>query len=106
VHEPAYRIDRMLRQMEQSGAFDGCVGLAVGQFTDIPADEAHDALTSDALIRELADRLQVPCLANLPIGHIADQWTVPLGAAATLDVAARSLRTQPPTASPHHTGIL
>jgi muramoyltetrapeptide carboxypeptidase len=95
VHEPAYRIDRMLRQMEQAGSFDGCVGLAVGQFTDIPADEAHDAFTTETLIRELADRLQVPCLANLPIGHIADQWTIPLGATATLDVAARTLRMQP-----------
>jgi muramoyltetrapeptide carboxypeptidase len=95
VHEPAYRIDRMLRQLEQAGTFVGCVGLAVGQFTDIPADEAHDALTTDALIHDLADRLAVPCLANLPIGHIADQWTIPLGATAMLDVAARSLRTQP-----------
>jgi muramoyltetrapeptide carboxypeptidase len=91
INEPAYRIDRMLRQLEQSGAFAGCVGLAIGQFTNVPADENPDAATIDELIADLAVRLRVPCLANLPIGHIADQWTVPLGGMATLDVAARSL---------------
>ena len=91
VNEAAYRVDRMLRQLEQSGAFDGCVALAVGQFTDVPADENEDAMMMDALVEELAQRLRVPCLANLPIGHIADQWAVPLGADAVLDVEARSL---------------
>lgn len=91
VNEPAYRVDRMLRQLEQSGAFDGCVGLAVGQFTDVPSDEQPDAMTVDDVIAELASRCRVPCLANLPIGHIADQWTVPLGAVAALDVDRHSL---------------
>lgn len=91
LNEAAYRVDRMLRQLEQSGALRGVVGLAVGQFTLVPADENPDALTIDELLSDLAHRLRVPCLANLPIGHIADQWTVPLGAQATLDVEARSL---------------
>lgn len=94
VSEPAYRVDRMLRQLEQSGALDGCVGLAVGQFTEVPADSAPDAMTCGALVAELAGRLRVPCLSNLPIGHIDDQWTVPLGAVATLDVSAQALRVQ------------
>jgi muramoyltetrapeptide carboxypeptidase len=91
IGEAAYRVDRMFRQLEQAGAFEGCVGLAVGQFTQVPDDENADALTIAALVAELAERLRIPCLANLPIGHIADQWTIPLGATATLDVAGRSL---------------
>ena len=91
INEAAYRVDRMLRQLEQSGALRGCVGLAIGQFTCVPDDENPGAFTIGELIAELADRLQVPCLANLPIGHIADQWTVPLGAEATLDADARAL---------------
>ena len=95
VNEPVYRVDRMLRQLEQSGVFRGCVGLAIGQFTEVPADAAVDAQTIPGVIAELADRLAVPCLANLPIGHIADQWTVPLGARAELDVAGRRLSVAP-----------
>lgn len=91
VNEPAYRVDRMFRQLEQAGAFDGCVGLAVGQFTQVPADENDGALTIGELVADLAQRVHVPCLANLPIGHIADQWTIPLGAGAVLDVDASSL---------------
>ena len=79
------------RQLEQSGVLRGCVGLAVGQFTNVVADENVDALTIAELVAELAARLDVPCLANLPIGHIADQWTLPLGASAVLDVGARSV---------------
>ena len=91
INESSYRVDRMLRQLEQAGAFRGCVGLAIGQFTQVPADENDDAWTVAELVADLAQRLGVPCLANLPIGHIADQWTVPLGADACLDVEARSL---------------
>jgi len=91
TNEAAYRVDRMLRQLEQSGALAGCVALAVGQFTLVPADEQPDAPDVGTVIAELADRLAVPCLANLPIGHIADQWTLPLGADATLDAARRTL---------------
>lgn len=101
LNEAVYRADRMLRQLEQSGALTGCVGLAVGQFTMVPDDENPDALTIDELIAELAHRLRVPCLANLPIGHIADQWTVPLGAQATLDVEDRSLLVAVPDVSPN-----
>ena len=34
---------------------------------------------------------QCTCLVNIPLGHIADQWTVPLGAVARLDADARTL---------------
>lgn len=94
VNESAYRVDRMLRQLEQSGVLRGCVGLAVGQFTNVAADENPDAMSVRELIGEVAERLRVPCLSNLPIGHIADQWTVPLGAEAWLDVEARSLEVE------------
>jgi muramoyltetrapeptide carboxypeptidase len=34
----------------------------------------------------------VPCIAGAPIGHIDDQWTLPLGALAELDADALTLR--------------
>ena len=94
VNESEYRIDRMLRQLEQAGDLHGCAGLTVGQFTAVPPDENRGAMSIDALVAELAERLRVPCLSNLPFGHIADQWTLPLGASAMLDVDSRSLRVE------------
>jgi len=34
----------------------------------------------------------VPCISRAPIGHVADQWTIPLGAEAELDANERTLR--------------
>jgi muramoyltetrapeptide carboxypeptidase LdcA involved in peptidoglycan recycling len=30
-------------------------------------------------------------MAGIPIGHIAEQWTIPLGATAKMDTASRTL---------------
>ena len=39
----------------------------------------------DAVLQEVADLLRVPCVSGVPVGHIDDQWTIPLGAHAHLD---------------------
>jgi muramoyltetrapeptide carboxypeptidase len=85
VGEPNYRIDRMLRQLALSGALSRLAGIAFGQFTEgsDPRDEA--ARTLDAVLREAADIAGVPTIAGIPLGHVADQWTIPLGARAELD---------------------
>ncbi len=43
------------------------------------------------VVGEIADALAVPCLLGVPVGHIDDQWTVPLGAEAELDADGRAL---------------
>jgi muramoyltetrapeptide carboxypeptidase len=45
----------------------------------------------DVIIREAAEVAGVPAIAGAPIGHIGEQWTLPLGAMAELDADARSL---------------
>ena len=91
VNEATYRIDRMLTQLRQSGAFDGCVGLALGHFTN--CDENADAGSRSLrdVVQECADALAVPALLGIPVGHIDDQWTLPFGALATLDCGAKQL---------------
>jgi muramoyltetrapeptide carboxypeptidase len=88
IGEAAYRIDRMLVQLERSGTLDGALGLAFGRFTDTPDDATHPAI--DALA-ELATRLGVPAVVDLPFGHIEHNWTIPLGARARLDGDAGTL---------------
>ncbi|MEO8561964.1 MAG: LD-carboxypeptidase [bacterium] len=91
VGEPAYRIDRMLVQLALSGALAQIAGLVVGHFTETtPANEiVPDSL--DDLVREAAEIAGVPAIAGVPIGHIDDQWTIPLGADAELDADALTL---------------
>ncbi|MBL0939121.1 MAG: LD-carboxypeptidase [Gemmatimonadaceae bacterium] len=90
VGEAVYRIDRMLTQLVLAGAFDRCAGLVLGHFTERP-DDSGGARTLELVVQEVADRLKVPALLGVPIGHIEDQWTLPFGALATLDADARTL---------------
>jgi muramoyltetrapeptide carboxypeptidase len=88
VGEPAYRIDRMLLQLRRSGIMDGVVGLALGRFTDAPDHEAHPVAE---VLAELADHLGVPAVLDLPFGHAAHNWTLPVGGVALLDADAATL---------------
>jgi muramoyltetrapeptide carboxypeptidase len=91
VNEPVYRIDRMLTQLHLSGMLNGVAGIALGQFTDIPDDPQAADRPLTTVWRELAERCGVPCLLGIPVGHINDQWTLPLGVSAVLNADERTL---------------
>lgn len=91
VCEPVYRIDRMLRQLRMSGALSECSALAFGAFTQRGDGDDNSDASLEELFRETAEWLGRPCVANLPAGHVDDQWTLPLGAMAVLDADACSL---------------
>lgn len=92
VNESVYRLDRMLTQLRLSGALERLAGIAFGQFTEIPEDDgSNEGRPLLELLQEVADRCSVPCLANVPVGHVPDQWTIPLGAAAELDADTKTL---------------
>jgi muramoyltetrapeptide carboxypeptidase len=91
VGEAVYRIDRMLTQLRLSGSLDRVAGIAFGYFTEIPDDSANAQCPIDRVLQETADRLGVPCIAGIPMGHCDAQWTIPLGAVAELDADARTL---------------
>jgi muramoyltetrapeptide carboxypeptidase len=78
VGEPAYRLDRSWTQLLLAGALDGVAGVAFGRFTDCEGDVPD-------LLRSLVEPLGVPAVAELPIGHEPDSWTLPLGVRARLD---------------------
>ena len=95
VNEPVYRIDRMLTQLRLSGRLQRCAAIVFGHFADIPdnaPEESLGARTLEEVLAETAALVGVPCIAGAPVGHVADQWTIPLGAQAELDADARSLR--------------
>lgn len=95
VNEAVYRVDRMLMQLRLAGMLDGVRGIAFGQCTDCPDDSDDGARALDDVLSEHAEWLGVPCLAGIPMGHVDDQWTIPLGAIAELDADARTLRVHP-----------
>jgi muramoyltetrapeptide carboxypeptidase len=90
INEQVYRIDRMLEQLMLSGALNGCRAIVFGECVKC-TDDAAGARAFDELLREIAEELGVPCMAGIPVGHIHEQWTIPMGATAVLDTKARKL---------------
>ncbi len=91
VGEQTYRIDRMLRQLLLSGSLHKVAGIAYGQFTDGTKPDDATSRALDVVLHEAAEEAGVPAIAGIPLGHIDDQWTVPLGAHAELDADACAL---------------
>jgi len=81
VGESAYRLDRLLTQLELAGVWRRVAGVAVGQVSGRP--EEHGFL-EEAVIRRLAGQ-GVPVVMDLPFGHGEQNLPLPLGARAVLD---------------------
>jgi muramoyltetrapeptide carboxypeptidase len=92
VNEAVYRIDRMFAQLRLSGALVGVRAIVFGACTNCPEESDDGSRSLDDVLVELANTLRVPCLAGVPVGHLPDQWTLPLGALAEVDVEQRTLR--------------
>lgn len=90
VNEPVYRIDRMLQQLLLSG-MRRCAGLVLGAFTGMPDGGSDEGRTAADVFAEVVQSLGIPCIANAPVGHIDEQWTLPFGRIAELDADALTL---------------
>ena len=74
--EPAYRLDRMITQLEQAGTFDRLRGMVIGSVKPPPTE------SPDSVRGWLAERFQgapFPVGINLPAGHLSRPRTLPLG---------------------------
>ncbi|HKR09720.1 MAG TPA: hypothetical protein VJS39_11055, partial [Gemmatimonadaceae bacterium] len=78
-----------------SGMLRGCKGIALGECVKCPDDAGGGGRTLDEVLGEIVRELKVPCITGIPVGHIAEQWTIPLGAVATLDADACALNVTP-----------
>lgn len=77
VDEAAYRLDRMVTQLLQSGWFDGVRAVVLGSW------ERCGPRAEDVVLDRLAG-LGVPVVAGLPLGHGRPQFSVVLGEPAVL----------------------
>lgn len=99
VDESPYRIDRMLTQLRLAEAFASTKGIVVGQCKgcDVVGDprEARSLTLAETLRDRLGD-LDIPVIEGALIGHIEEQWTLPVGIDATLDTKAKTLTISEP----------
>lgn len=89
IGEAPYRVDRMLTQLLHTGALQRAAGVVLGDFhqNDTPLASLQPAML--AVFEERLAALSIPVAYGFPIGHRPGAWTLPVGARARLDVAAR-----------------
>jgi muramoyltetrapeptide carboxypeptidase len=85
VGEDLYRIDRMLAHLRAIGALSRLAGVLVGRFTRCRRHLDDGSLGVDQVLEHYFAPLHIPVMMGLPIGHIDDQWTIPLGVRARMD---------------------
>ncbi|MBD3160990.1 MAG: hypothetical protein GF346_02385, partial [Candidatus Eisenbacteria bacterium] len=85
IEEPPHRIDRMLTQIELSGAISRIAGLVYGQFTRCTGgDDVAGAGRLETVLRDHAARIGVPTLAGFPYGHEPSFLPLPVGTHAAI----------------------
>ncbi|HEX6002750.1 MAG TPA: LD-carboxypeptidase [Burkholderiales bacterium] len=86
VNEPAYKIERMLLQLDQAGILARQRAILLGAFdpvTPMPNDNGYDISSAVAFLR---GRSTTPIIAGLPFGHVARKLTLPVGGHAKFAV--------------------
>jgi len=96
VREPPYRVDRMLTQLQQSVPGNGrglgeAAGVMLGVFTRSNAPPDDQSLSLSEVLDHHFAASPVPAVYGYSFGHIAHQFTLPIGVRARLDTGRRTL---------------
>jgi muramoyltetrapeptide carboxypeptidase len=87
LDEYLYHIDRMMRNLSRTGAFEGLRGLLVGGMTGMHDNEVPYGKSAIAIIREIADDFKLPVAFGAPCGHQAENWPLLMGAAVEIQIS-------------------
>lgn len=91
IGEAPYRIDRMLTQLSQSGGLKNIAGAMLGVFQKAVATDGEASLTLSEVLDDHFAQLKTPSAYGFSFGHIAQQFTIPVGVTARLDAANATL---------------
>ena len=92
VSEAPYRIDRMLTTLKLAGVLDRIAGFVFGECTDCEPANGYGSLTLAQILDDHILPLGIPAYRGAMIGHIREQFIVPVGADVELDADAGSFR--------------
>lgn len=94
IDEMIYHVDRMMLQLDRAGILKKLNGLILGGFSELrdntkafgfSSDNPY-GMTAEEIILSYAKPLGIPVMVGAPVGHIADNRTMILGAHAMLTV--------------------
>ncbi|PIE03682.1 MAG: LD-carboxypeptidase [Acidobacteria bacterium] len=92
VEEQIYRVDRMLTQLKLAGALDHISGFVFGRCSRCGPGERYGSLTLDELFHDHIRPLGIPAFHGFMVGHIKNQFTLPIGVEMEMDAEQGTLK--------------
>lgn len=99
VNEAVYRVDRMFTQLKLAGILDSLSGLVFGRCTECGPGNNFGSLTLEDVLDQHVKPLGIPAFEGSMIGHIDQQFTIPLGIDVEMDADAGTIRLLEPGVS-------
>lgn len=100
VGEAEYRIDRMLTQLALGGVLGKVAGVVFGQCTGcVASGPSYGGYTVSEVLQQHLEPLGVPAFQGALFGHIANQFSLPVGIPAEIDADAGTIRILEPAAA-------
>lgn len=99
VEEAPYRIDRMLTQLALGGVLGKVAGVVFGQCTRCEGGSMLGGFTVSEVLDHHLTRLRIPAFEGALVGHIPDQFSLPVGIRAEMDATAGTIRMLEPAVS-------
>ncbi|WP_345211507.1 LD-carboxypeptidase [Mucilaginibacter gynuensis] len=91
VGEYFYSVDRLIRALKRAGKLKNLAGLIVGGFTDIKDNDIPFGFTVAEIVMEVVSAYNYPVCFDFPAGHIANNYSIILGAELSLSVAGQQV---------------
>jgi len=88
VNEAVYRVDRMMNQLKLAGVLDQINGFIFGRCTDCDPSGGYGSLTLEEVLDDYIEPLDVPAGRGTMVGHIDEQFTIPIGVEVEIDAGA------------------
>jgi len=94
VSEDPYKLDRMLTQLEIAEKLQKCAGLMFGSYPTLDKKYyfyPNLSYTAREVIESRMKKYNIPSVIGIPVGHLASQWTMPIGLKVELDATKGTL---------------
>ncbi|MFC1835094.1 LD-carboxypeptidase [Thermodesulfobacteriota bacterium] len=92
VHEPLYRLDRLMTQLKLSGVLDRLAGLLIGHIIGPKGRNLREEF--EALVLDVTSGTGYPILSGVPHGHALTNLTLPHGVPVELKTDPPCVRTR------------
>lgn len=100
IGEAPYRIDRMLTQLALGGVLGKLAGVVFGQCTDCGASgPSYGGFTLSQVLQQHLAPLGIPAFQGAQFGHVANQFSLPVGVRAEMDADLGTIRLLEPAVS-------